>query len=518
MIYAYFTLFVALTISVIAEYYSIIGLTTLFPGSFLPIVIMGASLGIGKITAAVWLKINWHRASITYKLYLVPAVVFLMFLTSIGCFGYLSKAHSDQSLVSGDVAAKIAVYDEKIKIAKENIDTNRKVLKQLDESVDQVMNRSQDERGADKAVALRRNQQKERGRLLAEIQNEQKIISQLNEEAAPIRAKIRQIENETGPLKYVAALIYGDNPDANLLESAVRWVIILIVLVFDPLALVLILAAQQSMRWEQEEEEAKEAQEEQDVQDFFERAHATARQLDIDEEARLAEEANLKLAEANQELRQEAEANYEPDDGPLTPDQYAQIAANAIKPATKRRSKKAEQPVEQQEPQMPSETEDTPKNVVSEPQPEIKTVDVTREKTLFSPDAGYVWWEGKQTSIEALRGMRPDLIMTPERAAMGKFIYGSEFPVEAVTGDLVMRTDVRPHRLYKFNGTEWIQVNKDQNTSYLGNQEYLQYLISSLNDNRYLPEMLTEQEEEEIWRFFNQQPTKMAEQSPNLDK
>ena len=257
MLYGYFTLFVALTISVVAEFYSIVGLTAIFAAAFWPVVIMGAALGVGKVTAAVWLKMNWDRAKWTYKLYLVPAVVFLMFLTSMGIFGFLSKAHSDQSLVSGDVTSKIAVYDLKIQTAKENIDANRKALKQLDEAVDQVMARSTDEKGADKAVAIRRGQQKERARLLQDIEAEQKRIATLNDEAAPIRAEVRKVEAEVGPIKYIAAMIYGDNPDANLLESAVRWVIILIVAVFDPLALMLILAAQQSLRWAREDEAAE---------------------------------------------------------------------------------------------------------------------------------------------------------------------------------------------------------------------------------------------------------------------
>jgi hypothetical protein len=119
------------------------------------------------------------------KFYLVPAVFMLMVITSMGIFGFLSKAHTDQSLVSGDVQAKIAVYDEKIKTAKDNIDANRKALKQMDEAVDQVMGRSTDEKGADKAVSLRRAQAKERNRLIAEIATEQKKIAVISEERAP---------------------------------------------------------------------------------------------------------------------------------------------------------------------------------------------------------------------------------------------------------------------------------------------------------------------------------------------
>jgi len=177
----------------------------------------------------------------------------------MGIFGFLSKAHSDQNLVSGDVQAKIAVYDEKIKTAKDNIDANRKALKQMDEAVDQVMGRSNDEKGADKAVQIRRGQQKERVRLQSEITAEQKIVAAISEERAPIAAEVRKVEAEVGPIKYIAKFIYGDKgADENMLEKAVTWIIILIVIVFDPLAIIMLLAAQMTFGWRRDEKEKQE--------------------------------------------------------------------------------------------------------------------------------------------------------------------------------------------------------------------------------------------------------------------
>ena len=251
---AYLALFSGLLISGVAEFYSIVGLTAIFPTAFIPIVIMGVALGIGKLVATVWLKQNWNIAPFTIKVYLLVAIFTLMFITSMGIFGFLSKAHSDQGMVSGDVQAKISIYDEKIKIAKENIDANRRALKQLDEAVDQVMGRSQDEKGADKAVAIRRGQAKERTRLLQEITAEQKTIAQLNEERAPIAAEVRKVEAEVGPIKYIAKLVYNDDPDANILEKAVSWVIVLIVIVFDPMAVILLLSSQISFQRIREQE------------------------------------------------------------------------------------------------------------------------------------------------------------------------------------------------------------------------------------------------------------------------
>jgi hypothetical protein len=244
---AYLALLSGLSISAVAVYYSVIGLTAIFAAAAVPIIIMGVALEVSKLVATAWVKQNWNIAPRLIKGYLIAAIVVLMMITSMGIFGFLSKAHMDQNLVSGDVLAKISVYDEKIKVAKENIDVNRKALKQLDEAVDQVMARSQDEKGADKAVAIRRAQSKERSRLLYDIEAEQKTIARLNEERAPIAAEVRKVEAEVGPIKYIAAFVYG-NTDQAILEKAVTWVILSLIVVFDPLAVILLLAAQTSFQ------------------------------------------------------------------------------------------------------------------------------------------------------------------------------------------------------------------------------------------------------------------------------
>jgi hypothetical protein len=252
---AWSALLSGLTVSAVAIYYSVAGLVAIFSAAVIPIIVMGVALEISKLAGTVWLKQNWSRAPYFIRAYLLAAIAILMLITSMGIFGFLSKAHSDQSLVSGDVQSKIAVYDEKIKTAKDNIEANRKALRQMDEAVDQVMGRSSDEKGADKAVQLRRSQQKERVRLQSEIASEQKTVAAISEERAPIAAEVRKVEAEVGPIKYIAAFIYGDNPDANILEKAVTWVIIIIVVVFDPLAVILLLASQYSFQWFRKQEE-----------------------------------------------------------------------------------------------------------------------------------------------------------------------------------------------------------------------------------------------------------------------
>ena len=258
MILAWLLLLTGLTISAVAIYYSVVGLAAIFSAAIIPIIVMGTTLEVAKLVCASWLKANWERVPMLMKTYMTTAVVVLMIITSMGIFGFLSKAHSDQSLVSGDVQSKLAIYDQKIQTAKENIEADRKQLRQMDEAVDQVMARSKDERGATNSNTIRRNQQRDRVALGKSIEANQKLIAELNDQAAPIRAEIRKVEAEVGPIKYIAAFIYGDNPDANLLEKAVTWVIIIIVSVFDPLAVIMLLAAQMSFGWSREKKTQEE--------------------------------------------------------------------------------------------------------------------------------------------------------------------------------------------------------------------------------------------------------------------
>jgi len=318
MLLALLTLISGLAISAVAIYYSVQGLAAIFAAAVIPIVIMGTILEVSKLVAAWWLKANWHRAPFLLKSYLLVAVVVLMLITSMGIFGFLSKAHTDQAIPAGDVVSQVALFDEKIKTQRDNIETARKALQQMDAQVDQLLGRSADERGAERAVQVRRNQARERTRLQNEIAVAQTEITKLNEQKAPIAGQLRALEAEVGPIKYIAALIYGENPDANVLEKAVTWVIMVIVFVFDPLAVLLLLASQLSFQWYRQDREQltdkKDSpltndrdndpvvEDESAVEEFFQRGKLVARGLDADEEARMAKEANDLIAEIEKEV------------------------------------------------------------------------------------------------------------------------------------------------------------------------------------------------------------------------
>jgi hypothetical protein len=257
-------LITALTLSGIAAWYSILGLTAIFAAAVLPIIIMGASLEFSKVVVTVWLHRYWDKASLALKLYLLPAVLVLALITSMGIFGFLSKAHLDQTVPTGDVAAQVYLIDEKIKIERDNIENARTLIKQMDDVVNGITAKGESreitrrdgttyvQSPAELALSTRRSQASDRARLTTEIEQANARIIKLQEEKAPIATQLRKVEAEVGPIKYIAALIYGDEiqNDVNALEKAVRWVIILLVLVFDPLALVLIMAALSSYRWE----------------------------------------------------------------------------------------------------------------------------------------------------------------------------------------------------------------------------------------------------------------------------
>jgi len=325
MILAYLLLLTGLTISAVAIYYSVVGLTAIFSAAAIPIIIMGSALEIGKLVCASWLKQNWERAPRFMKYYMTIAVVVLMMITSMGIFGFLSKAHNDQTLVSGDVGSKIAIYDEKIKTAKDNIESDRKQLSQMDAAVDQIMARSTSEGGADKANAVRNSQKRDRAALAKDIEANQKLVASLNDEAAPIRAEVRKVDAEVGPIKYIAAFIYGTTPDATMLEKAVTWIIIMIVVVFDPLAVIMLLAAQMTFSWNKKQEEPNW---------IDEQADELTEAFNTDEPVKHFEGVRIPGGEWIQtgpEFTYNEPPAYEPDDGPLTESQVEQIQEQADK-------------------------------------------------------------------------------------------------------------------------------------------------------------------------------------------
>lgn len=261
-IFNFITLAVAILISICAAFYSIVGLTAIFAAAFWPIVIMGSALEMGKLVGAVWLHLHWERAEWWIKTYMVPAVAALMLITSMGIFGFLSKAHIEQTNSSSNLTTQLAQLSLDIDLEQKKIDNNKKLIEQLDSTVDSLLkssatqgsqtrtgNAQQAARLADQASKLRKTQEAERSKLQSEIALVSSKIADLSKQKLIVEQEVKAITAEVGPIKYVASMMYGDDPDSNSLEKAVKWMIVLLVIVFDPLAVVLILAATSGLRY-----------------------------------------------------------------------------------------------------------------------------------------------------------------------------------------------------------------------------------------------------------------------------
>lgn len=246
----------AMALSTVAGFYSVAGMTAIFAASWWPIVIMTGTLEFSKIVVSSWLYRNWDTTPKILKIYFTSAVLILMFITSLGIFGYLSKAHIDQLAGVGDNPLFIKQIDQQISTEQARVDDSRKVITQMDSAVSSMLSQSTSESAqrANKGVSmakqanlLRDSQKKDRNTLNKAIDEANSKINELNKERLKLEQEQIKIEAEVGPIKYIAQMIYGDNPDKNLLEKSVRYIIILIITVFDPLAVLMFIAANMSL-------------------------------------------------------------------------------------------------------------------------------------------------------------------------------------------------------------------------------------------------------------------------------
>jgi len=434
MFLTWLMLAVALLLSAVAAFYSIVGLAAIFAAAVVPIVIMGSILEIAKLTVTVWLHEYWKQCKLTMKLYLVPAVFILMVITSMGIFGFLSKAHLDQTVPTGDVAAQVSLIDEKINNERETIANARSLLQQLDKAVQDIGAAADREvngrviSSAERALQVRRQQARDRIELTRTIESAQTRIVKLQEEKAPVASQLRAVEAEVGPVKYIAALIYGDDPDANLLEKAVRWVIILLVVVFDPLAIMMLLAFTESYRWERDRQKPQKL-------------------IPIEENKETVHDTN------------------HADDADITQDMDGHSTRDSVDTAPV---------VEMVERSGPQEVDKT-----------FLYIDPQLPETLQD-----------QPTIDDISQTNHDTVSDKPREP--RITMGNAWPPYPHKGDIFIKTTSLPTTLYKFNNDIWIQVDKNQNDLYYHFDAYIDHLISKISSGEYDPELLTEQERLQI--------------------
>ena len=686
MLLALLILSVALALSGIAAYYSIIGLTAIFAAAVIPIIVMGGVLEVAKLTVTVWLHQNWQRARWIMKSYLVSAVAVLMFITSMGIFGFLSKSHIEQSAMGTEQVEQVKVIDDKLvraqaKVNRWNaeigrlnrgetsgridglivreqarIDTaNKRIQPQIDAEnskvvglrnqaaieVEQQNKRLRDAQKRtsadidiaekrlaqlDKDVAaytsqgtttggvftadvdnvkkgnqLRANQKPERDELAKAIQkaksseigvasrvqreitkintrlaeqiklveaNVQKIrdsikptiasaneniakytleagssnknvdqrikdleinieniqpeIDGLREEKYVFEKQYRQFEAEVGPVKFIAQLIYGDDPDQNLLEAAVRWVIILIVAVFDPLAIMMLLAATETFAWRR-----------QDKENSVETTETMPSPLPVEEnkeepaeEVETEPEPDQSEQDAGSDAEPQETGNENNQDGEPVGEHPVDDKEDVNKPLE--RTLHVEHivlPDPDMDANTPIEdTKQTPVHIEDEyvPNPEIEEEEVkeiideaesTYEEDEDNPTkrAKRIWKRLnkadtlKNQEAMASAGVIDELpwkqYITAKEDDLEQYTrsdFGTEFPEYPIKGDTCVRVDSLPSKLYKYNNTTWIEINKDTTDVFSYNDKYIAYLIEKLGSGEYDPELLNDAERSQI--------------------
>jgi hypothetical protein len=695
LLLTYITFITALAISAVAIYYSVAGLAAIFSAAVIPIIIMGGILEVSKLVTTVWLHRYWEEAVWWLKTYLTIAVLVLMFITSMGIFGFLSRAHIEQTTASEESVAQVKRINGEIARQNSIVERAENRIKQLESGgggadaniqaqidaeqkrIDSVYSRIQpqideqnriidgqsklfsdqivkidsdlallqkyiDDKEVNKAQAFVgarvdgdwgpgtatavRNWQAQKARQRAELVNKiqdinkdnsnivaareeiarlrknaesqtaesTKIISRLREQVGKsnksddidaalreqttilkeaqaeldkitqekyrLEGETRKLEAEVGPVKYIAEFVYGDDADKNMLERAVRWVIIIIIFVFDPLAVLLLLASQYSFEYHRREQKPTIIDDK--VIDTDKSTEPPAPEIVSVVEPQEASSPTIfdqyLLTEINKTLSQELEERKEVEKSliKMYEDEERDNGALHDKIEQLEKQLKTEQEHRELQGSMTDYIEKYGRNLdeleqlkielgqlkserdklfaahshemiradelaqqleiiadeltadsdisIAEPvisREKIVTDGVTREAQLYHPSQGYVNYEGKSVSIQALKGIRPDLIMKatdPEN----QILFGNQFPEFARTGDIYIRVDTLPHAVFKFNGRGWIEVNKEQNGSYLQYIPYIQYLIEKIDSREYDPDYLTDHEREDIERHI----------------
>lgn len=250
MFLTYLTLISGILISIIAASYSIIGLAALFAGATTAIIAMGGALEVGKLVIASWLYRNWHNPLLpkSIKYYLTSAVIVLVFITSVGIFGFLSKAHLDQVVPENNNKLQIEIIDKQIDQRQKTIDRSQYQLDKMDELIiTQSKESSWFSSSSQRAITERNNQKEERLLLEKTIEESLNKINELTDKKSGIQTEQLKLEADLGPIKYVAEFIYGDEAKDHF-DKAVRIIIIILIFVFDPVAVLMLISANISLR------------------------------------------------------------------------------------------------------------------------------------------------------------------------------------------------------------------------------------------------------------------------------
>jgi hypothetical protein len=488
-----FALITAISISGVAAYYSIVGLTAIFSGVFIPIIIMGTVLEVGKIVTTVWLHVHWHKVGWIIRYYLSIAVIVLMFITSMGIFGFLSRAHIDATSGVGDNQLIIEQLDQQINVERQRIIDSQRVIAQMDTAINNILNQSsnartiENQRGgqvANQANTLRNTQKKERDALNKTIDDTNKRIGEINSQKLKLQQEQAKTEAEVGPIKYIAQLIYGDQINKDLLERAVRWVIIIIVAVFDPLAVCLILAVTMSLTFSRRDKDAQDIRSQDEKESSGEsESGTTIGESRADSQGPIRAPAETIIQYVDREVIVE-----KPVDRLIVEYQTIEVEkiievpveVEVIKTIT------IERPVEVEV------IKEVEVEVIKEVYDHVRMFELAKEIDILLGEL-----KNKDHTIGKLRA-QVEILEHPEDFVLNDSVYCKSLPMEGTTGQLFVQYSANGLSVYKWNGDSWLVVDKEQNSSYLLDDPVTDGIITTLATGEIDWEVLTPREQEAL--------------------
>lgn len=499
MFFGLLTLFTALSMATVAAVFAIYGIIAIFAGMPQFALVMGAVIELGKVVGISWLYRNWNEPT-KIKYAMAPLVLVAMMLTSMGIFGLLSKAHLEQTSPVANNEIQIERLDQQIAREQSKITDAEQVISQLDQSVQALINFDRI-RGPDGALAVRESQAEQRELLRQSIDTAQTEVDRLEDQKLELSQALRAIELEVGPVKYLAELVYGSETDRT--EEAVRWVIIAFIFVFDPMAILLLMAANYTLDNRKKKELPKEI---------------VKKELPVVTEHPPKPVVTEPVSEPQEPVIPETVSAVEPEvvEHVVTEESVEETKeelVDEIKEEPVEEIEEIEEVTETIEPefhQEPSAVDDAAQVIAEsaahQKKPQDKEIVTEGVTPVHDVGGGYVEYNNSLFQKDALKELKPELFaLKVDEPSMPSSSFGTHFPKIAKKKDIFVRVDVIPNKVYRFEGSKWIEINKNLTSTYLYDQEYIKYLVDKISKGEYDVDLLSEQEKVQIEEYLSSQ-------------
>lgn len=487
MMFALITMFAGLAMSITAATFAIFGIVAMFAGMPMFAVAMGAVIELGKVVGVTWLYRNWYEPT-KIKYAMLPVVTLSLLLTSLGIFGMLSKAHLEQTSPVANNEIQIVRLDQQIAREQSKITDAEQVISQLDQSVQALIDFDRI-RGPDGALAVRESQAEQRELLRQTIDTAQSEVDRLEDQKLELTQELSAIALEVGPVKYLAELVYGDGTDRT--EEAVRWVIIAFIFVFDPMAILLLMAANYTL-----DQRKKRIAESTTV-------IPEVKEPVIKEEIRVEQDKNEPVIDTTDSTSEPEQPVFTEPEPISEPEPVVETKQPEPEPEPVHENREAN--ITEQLSIGPDIVEEFDE-IISAPKKQQNKQIPLDNVTLCDVGGGYVEYNNHLYQKDALKEINPELFrLKPDQPSMPNSGFGTAFPKIAQKKDIFVRVDVIPNKVYRFEGSKWIEINKNLSSTYLYDQEYIKYLIDKISNGEYDIELLSEQEKNQIDEYLNTQ-------------